>query len=131
MIIKGKERISANEVATLPGIDYLLYYGQFLDDFKRLDKEDKGLLIEGAVKSLPDRPEYYDAFLAAVCETLAVENNLPVPQWTQGKDYFLAAPVYPEGAARVPGFVEYLIETTPEVFCKRNVFFGDEVMRRC
>ena len=131
MIIKGKERISASEVAMLPGIDYLLYYGQFLDDFKRLDKEDKGLLIEHAVKSLPDRPDYYDAFLAAVCETLAIENDLPVPKWTQGEDYYLDTPANPEGATRVPGFVDYLIETTPELFYKRNVFFGDGIMRRC
>lgn len=131
MFINGRERISVTEVATEPTDDYVLLYCQFLDDFRHESDEGKSGLIASAPKCLNDRPDYYDAFLAGVCETLAKESNIDIPGWIYEDRYYLDSPTFPDGTERVPGFQEFLRETTPIEFAARNVLFGDNLMKRC
>lgn len=130
LFIDGKELISVSDVASLEGVDYVLLYGQFLDDYTRSDAKEKALLISRPPFCNPDRPEYYVALLAAVCETLAKQDDLPIPGWVYERRCYLEQPVFAFNTT-VPGHREYLLETTPEEFMSRNVIFGDTVLSRC
>ncbi len=130
MLINGKERISASEVASFPGEDPILLYGQFLDDYKRASIEEKILLIQEAPVQAADRPIHYEALLAAVCESLAKQDGIPIPDWVYERRCYLEDPVFAFNTT-IPGHREYLLETTPEEFLNRNVIFGDNVMSRC
>lgn len=129
MIIDRIECVSVSDVASLLGIDYVLYYGQFLDDFRHTKQESKSLLINEPVVCASDRPDYYDAFLAGVCESLAKEADIPVPGWVYENRYYWKDPVFPFNTEN-PDFQEYLLETTPEEFRVRNIYFGDSLMSR-
>ena len=130
MFINGRERITASEVASFLGEDPVLLYGQFLDDYKRASIEDKILLIQDAPIQTADRPVHYEALLAAVCESLAKQDGIPIPEWVYEQRYYLKEPVFAFNTT-IPGHREYLLETTPEEFLSRNVIFGDNVMSRC
>lgn len=130
VIVNEREYISAADVASMPGEDYTLLYGQFLDDFRHRDQPGKAMLIAEPPRSLPDRPAYYDAMLAASCESLAKDFSLSVPSWVYDPHYYLPSPVYAFDT-NIPEYRKLLEDTTPGEFSSRNVFFGDTVMTRC
>ena len=95
----------------------------FIDDFKRSPKYGR----------LAEPPEFIEektnAFIAAAVEQLAINHNLPVPQWTFKKMYHLKEPFFPSGLKG-----EYMIFTlreSPLAFKARNIFVSANILDRC
>lgn len=68
--------------------------------------------------------------LAAISEVLATANNLPVPPWVFENTYYLDKPTYALNAQN-DAFRNYLMQTTPPEFSKRNLYLENSVLERC
>lgn len=103
-----------------------LFFGQFLDDFKRACN--KYVLIEDEpLWSLDPGRWSYD--FAATAHKLALDNNLPVPQWTLNEKYVADEPQYAFDTNN-PQFQEYLRQTTPRAFQWHNLYLGENILSR-
>ncbi len=105
--------------------------GDFLDDWRRSDREDRPELVAMGIASPPanQNPEAqrWSAFCAAMVEWLCWQDGLPFPAWTNREEYRLAEPwfLYPGHLLRA-----WQLATTPAPFKMRNIFSGDRVLNR-
>lgn len=121
--------LKIRDVIETPDQDYKLLLGQFLDDFSYTD--DKASLIAEEPGRLQNAaPSYWPAMLAAISEVLATANNLPVPPWVFENTYYLDKPTYALNTQN-DAFRNYLMQTTPPEFSKRNLYLGNSVLERC
>ena len=106
--------------------DFMFAVSTFLDDFKKCT--DKYSLIEDEPKS-----EYVDSvnlcLLASIVHKLSNEHGLTLPSWANNPSYIMPHPVYAHNTANEE-YQRYLIETTPEEFAIRNIFYGSNVIER-
>ena len=110
--------------------DENLLYGQFLDDFYYADTPEKKYSL---LKDAPLFVPKYDIFLsvlAATAEKLANDLCLNVPEWVHDDKYILKEAYYAFNTQN-PEFREYLINTTPAEYAKRNLFVGETMLERC
>ncbi|MEO7018908.1 MAG: hypothetical protein ABI234_02000 [Ktedonobacteraceae bacterium] len=103
--------------------------GDFLDDWRRTQQEDRFALVAQPLTdaATPDE-QRWAALFAATVEQLCVQEQLPVPGWAIAPHYSLQEPWYPE--ARTENLRRLLKETTPEIFKKHNVFGGEDILSR-
>jgi hypothetical protein len=103
--------------------------GDFLDDWRRSDVEDRLELVSMGIASAGDNPELlrWAAFCAAMVEWLCWQDRLPFPKWTSNLAYSLAQPwfLYPGDLLRA-----WQLVSTPTPFKMRNIFTGDQVLSR-
>ncbi len=103
--------------------------GDFLDDWRRSQQEDRLSLVVQPLEDVTTPDElHWAALFAAAVEQLCLLDHIPSPLWPGTSDYYLAEPWYPE--ARTENLRRFLAETTPEVFKKHNVFGGDGILSR-
>lgn len=104
-------------------------FGDFLDDWRRSDYEDRLELITQPLEraSTPDEQRWAALFAASI-EQLCTQEDLPFPDWIMEPQYYLEEPWYPE--ARKEKLRRLMEEITPEVFKQRKVFAGDNVLVR-
>lgn len=103
--------------------------GDFLDDWRRSDWEDRSELVQEPIGSLEnDRDiQQWAAFCAATVEWLCWQNGLPLPGWTADPMYHLDVPwfLYPGDLLK-----PWQLATTPTPFRMRNIFGGDHMLDR-
>ena len=116
------------EVATqiYQGEDPWFALGSFLHDWW-CDAADyrQDLIVEPPPSGTSLEEKRWAAFCAAVVEELCSRTNIPCPAWTNKQDYFLEQPwfYYPQASQR-----EWLLQTTPESFKRRNIYVGGSVL---
>ena len=103
--------------------------GDFLDDWRRSEREDRLELVEMGIGPAGDDPALrrWTAFCAAMVEWLCWQDRLPFPDWTSRDEYRLAEPwlLYPDHLLRA-----WQLATTPTPFKMRNIFGGDRMLDR-
>ena len=108
-------------------------FSEFLDEFYLHPSA-------GALDTAPPNgidPEYR-AFLAATCETLALDHQIPVPEWTQRVNATLDTPICWElfrGTAPChpndrETLTEIIAQSTPEVFRRHGILVRANVLSR-
>lgn len=104
-------------------------FGDFLDDWRRSDREDRFALVTQPLSevSTPEEQRWAALFAAAVEQLCSQESFLP-PSWTTSPRYYLPEPWYPVG--KTENLRRLLAETTPEVFRRHNVFAGERILSR-
>ena len=124
-------RYSASESfkRILKGENTWVALGDFLDDWKRSDYEDR---LELAAQPLEEAftldEQRWAALFAGAVEQLCIQEGHPVPAWIKESRYYLQESWYP--SARKEAFRRIVAETTPEVFKQRKVFVTDRVLMR-
>lgn len=103
--------------------------GNFLDDWRRSDVEDRLELVCMGIAFAGNDPELlrWAAFCAAMVEWLCWQDHLPFPEWTSNSEYSLPQPwfLYPGDLLRA-----WQLASTPTPFKMRNMFTGDQVLSR-
>ena len=103
--------------------------GDFLDDWRRSEKEDRAELVcEPVAKVTTFELQRWAAFFAATVEELCTQDRLPVPAWVMETQYILSEPWYLE--ARTESLRKLQTDTTPEIFKRRNILGGDLMLSR-
>lgn len=104
-------------------------FGDFLDDWRRSEGNDRLELVAQPLEQAPSPDEqHWAALFAAAIEQLCTVENFPVPPWVTEPRFFLLEPWYP--TARKERLRQFMEETTPEIFKRRKVFVGDRVLLR-
>lgn len=118
---------SLSDLAATVTIDEMkLAFGQFLDDFAHAHDKESLIADEPQWTSDPGRWRYD---FAAAAHKLAHDNNLAVPQWVLSDEYVAETPFYAFNTED-PEFQAYLRETTPREFQQRNLFLGENILKR-
>ena len=113
--------------------------GDFLDEWRRSEREDRLALVEGAIASHDTNTQQsgttdevlfhqrWAAFCAATVEWLCWQSQLPWPSWTGREEYYLQTPwfLYPGDLLR-----PWQLVSTPAPFKMRNIFGGDRFLDR-
>jgi len=108
--------------------NFMIAFGQFLDDFRFAPDEEKYILIE-------NEPKHDGVDLAILCHAaaavhkLANDNGIEVPDWVFNPMYIMPEPYYAHDTQNVE-FQRYLYESSPPEYASRNVFFGGNVLLR-
>ena len=104
-------------------------FGDFLDDWRRSQREDRLALVEQPPEqaTTPDE-QRWAALFAATVEQLCAQEQLPLPAWASASIYYLSEPWYPE--ARTENLRRLLADTTPAIFKNHNVFGGEDILSR-
>lgn len=106
-----------------------IYFGEWLDDFYGNPKSLKQLMID-------KEPIYYQndsafmCYIAASCEYLANIYDLNIPQWVNDDKYIYSG-IYYAGNTKILDYQKYLKEHSPIEFSKRNLYVGDNILKRC
>lgn len=104
-------------------------FGDFLDEFYR--EKDKQLQIN-MINEEPNFNKDNKIFLvemAAVVHKLSNDYHLPVPSWVFKEQYFLSVPFYAFDTKN-KDYQKFLMETSPKEYAQRNIFYGNNVLRR-
>lgn len=113
----------------LAGENPWVAFGDFLDDWRRSDYEDRlELVAQPLEKASTLDEERWAALLAGAIEQLCIQEGHSVPAWIKESRYYLQEPWYP--SARKEEFRRLVAEVTPEVFKQRKVFVTDKVLMR-
>ena len=113
-------------VDTVKHYDFMFAVCTFLDDFRKSEKKDE-LIQDEPINDNIDKVNL--CLLAAIAHRLANENNLAVPSWVTDSTYKMPYPVYAHDTKNKE-YQQYLIETTPDEFAIRNIFYGSNVIER-
>ena len=106
-----------------------ILFGDFLDEFYR--EKDKQLQVNMIIEE-PDFNEDDKIFLvemAAAVHKLSNDFHLPVPSWVFKRQYFLSVPYYAFDTKN-KDYQELLAKTSPKEYAERNIFYGENVLRR-
>lgn len=108
------------------GEDPWFALGSFLHDWWR-DAADyrQELIVDPPALVASRKGRRWAAFCAAMVEELCLRTGFPFPAWINQKNYFLEQPwfYYPQASQR-----DWLVQTTPEPFKRRNIFIGGNVL---
>ncbi len=104
--------------------------GDFLDDWRRSDRDDRSELVEEPITLKEDdgaELRRWAAFCAATVEWLCWQDKLPFPSWTNNPLYHLDEPwfLYPGDLLK-----PWQLATTPTPFRMRKIFGGDHMLDR-
>ncbi|MCD7872650.1 MAG: hypothetical protein LUG21_05025 [Clostridiales bacterium] len=110
--------------------DEILLYNQFLDNFYSAKTDNEKLLL------IEDEPVYNHkhklilSLIAAAVEKLSKDYNLPIPKWVNKNRYVMEYICY-AFETKNSDFQKYLTETSFPEYKKRNLMYGDNVLKRC
>ena len=102
-------------------------YCQHIDNLKNLnDKE-----IERYIQTFPaDLESQQEKILyAASIEYICNRKNLEKPNWISDEEFFSANPIFACNTQN-KNFQDFLIKTSPIEYSRRNIFYGDKILRR-
>ncbi len=104
--------------------------GDFLDDWRRSQLEDRRELVEEPLRLISDDSQeirQWAAFCAASVEWLCWQDGIPFPVWTSLPTFRLPQPwfLYPGDLLK-----PWQLATTPTPFRMRNIFGGDHMLDR-
>lgn len=121
-----------NYMKEIDETDRYTAYGNFLDRFRELDREDGGREMQEYI--IKDKPlngamkPIELSVIAASVEVLAKERNITVPNWVYDSNCFLDEEYYAD--AKIPEYRKLLKDTAIPEFKKRKLFLGDNCMSR-
>jgi hypothetical protein len=99
----------------------------FLDEFREAPSfagvEKEPIRLKGAI----EQGELYDAYLAAVAESLVSEHGLAMPAWAWAEDRKLRRPWF---ALPWDGMRAILLVESPAAFRSRNLFVSANALSR-
>lgn len=104
--------------------------GDLLDDFRHRSAtlaEKEELVRDAPVIISDEEHASCNAYLAAVAETLCREVSLPVPLWTESRQYFLHRPWFAGGLETLKAL---LLTESPVPFRRRNLFVSANALSR-
>jgi hypothetical protein len=109
------------------GTEPWLAFGQFLDDWRRTDREKRLELVNSPPGPASGVNNRWAALIAAAVDWLCAQDGLQVPAWTASREYSLSEPwfLYPGWRLRAWQLFE-----TPVAFRVRNIFGGDRILDR-
>lgn len=103
--------------------------GDFLDDWRRSNHEDRSVLVSQPLAEASTLEELrWAALFAATVEQLCSLENLPLPSWATAPRYYLSEPWYL--GVRTENLRRLQEESTPEIFKRHNVFGGENLLYR-
>lgn len=106
-----------------------LFFGDFLDEFYRVsDKKDKMAMLE-AEPEFNNTENKFMVEIAAAVHKLSDDNNIPAPPWVFEKKYYSDSPIFAFDTKNKK-YQDFLINTSPDEYASRNIFLGDNVLRR-
>jgi hypothetical protein len=120
---------SLKEVAelTLRGEPFDICLRNFLDEFREAPGfggvEQEPVKLKGVM----EKGELYDAYLAAVAESLVSEHGLAMPSWAWAEDRKLRRPGF---ALPWDGMRAILLVESPAAFRSRNLFVSANALSR-
>jgi len=106
--------------------DFIFALCSFLDSFK---------LSDDKYEMICDEPEAYETdraslcILAAVAHKLSNDYSLDMPEWIDKELYIMPYPIY-SFDTKNREYQQYLIETSPDEFACRNIYFGANAIER-
>lgn len=106
-----------------------LYFGDWLDEFYRNPKSLKQVMI--------DREPIYNhddsvfmSYIAASVEYLSNNYHLNIPEWVNDNKYVYDGEYF-AGNTKIIEYQKYLKDNSPKEFFKRNLYVGDNILKRC
>lgn len=109
--------------------DVKLLFGQFLDDYRHADLEEKAYLLRDEPEWMERQNGRWSYILAATAEALAHEAGIEPPGWVYDTKYVSPVPIY-GGDVKLKEYQELLKETALPEFAARNLYMGDNVLTR-
>ena len=106
--------------------DFIFALCTFLDDFKRSNVKYSMICDEPRAEG---STKVNLCILAAVAHKLSNDYCLEMPVWTSKDDYIMPYPVYSHDTKNKE-YQDFLIETSPDEFASRNIFFGANAIER-
>ena len=106
--------------------DFVFALCSFLDEFKR-SSDKYGMICDEPSAEDSDRVNV--CILAAVAHKLANEHTLKPPEWTKKEIYVMPYPVY-SFDTKCKEYQKFLLETSPNEFARRNIYFGENAIER-
>jgi len=131
--LKKKERCHMTILEISKGVsksDKRNRYGQFLDDFYRADHITKQAMINDEPDSSDDPNNIFVCELACAVTRLAGLYGLECPAWTQKKQYYLTEPHFAFDTKNAE-YQDFLMQTTPKEYAERNLYMGNNILKRC
>ena len=122
----GRQTLDRIRGGTLPWVAV----GDFLDDWQRADRAQRGRMIEEPPGETSTTEEHrWAAFIAAAIDQLAweAEPRIEPPPWVRDTRYVLPEPWF-----LLPGWrlrMHQLVDT-PAAFKRRNIYGGDRIISR-
>jgi len=105
-----------------------LYFGDWLDEFYRSSKQLKQLMIDKEPLYI-NSDKVFMCYLAATVEFLCHKYRLTTPIWVNSDKYMYKG-IYYAGNTKIREYKKYLKDTSPIEFSKRNLFVGDNILKR-
>ena len=111
------------------GENHWVAFGDFLDDWRRSNHEDRLELVNEPPRE-PMTPEErrWAALFAAAVEQICTQEEIGPPAWVKDAKYYLDEPWYP--TVKTENMRRLYQEVTPMIFKQHNVFSGDRVLDR-
>ena len=106
-----------------------IYFGDWLDEFYRNPHSLKQLMIDKE-PIYNQKDSVFMSYIASTVEYLANKNNLNIPAWVNDKKYVYDG-IYYAGDTRIKEYQNYLKDNSPAEFSKRNLYVGDNILKRC
>ena len=102
-------------------------YCQHIEELSSLDISAFNLYIETMPNDLSCREE--KILYAATIEYLCNLKNITKPKWIEDKNLTSSTPIFACDTQN-KDFQQFLIDTTPVEFANRNIFYGNQLLRR-
>jgi hypothetical protein len=109
------------------GLDFGYLLGDFLDAFYHCPLPESLVEEPALLSDQPSANGLYDAYLAAVAESLALRQGWPVPGWAFEASRYLHRPYF---NVRAAAFRATLLLESPPAFRARNLFVTANALSR-
>lgn len=108
--------------------DKEIYFGEWLDDFYRVSNSVKQIMVDTEPNYLTEN-KMFMVYIAASVEYLTNTYSLNKPKWVDNEKYYSSVEYFAFDTT-INEYQDYLRKTSPIEFSKRNLFVGENVLKR-
>lgn len=108
--------------------DKELLFGDWLDEFYNSPKTIKQLMLEKEPNNC-NNDSVFTSYIAATVDYLSNKYKLSKPDWVSSDKYVYNG-VYYAGNTKIKEYQKLLKDTSPIEFSKRNLYVGDNILKR-
>lgn len=105
-----------------------LYFGEWLDEFYRQSKPIQQTMIDIEPIYIKEEPVFM-SYIASSVDLLSKKYHLKKPEWINDKKYINSYEYYAFNT-NISEYQKYLKKTSPKEFSIRNLYVGDNVLKR-